>query len=111
MLEPIYKAATRPALKFGVPLKAGFWTVFAAIQVGMWSALLLHNGWIAFFAILVGAALLGWMRLATHKDDQRIDQLLSSFWLRWLHLRSSRIFKCRSYGSLINAGQSDDYIN
>jgi type IV secretion system protein VirB3 len=111
MLEPIYKAATRPALKYGIPLKAGFWTIFAAVQIGMWGALLLHSGWIAFFAILGGVAVLGWMRFATYKDDQRIDQLLTVFWLGWLHLRSSRIFKCRSYGPLVNAGQSDDYVN
>lgn len=110
MLEPIYKAATRPALKWGIPIKAGFYTVFIAIQIGMWGALLLHSGWIAFFALLGAVALLGTMRLATRKDDQRIDQLIDAFWLWWLHLRSQRVFRCRSYGPLVNAGESDDFV-
>jgi type IV secretion system protein VirB3 len=111
MLEPIYKAATRPALKWGIPIKAGFYTVFIAIQIGMWGALLLHNGWIAFAAILGAGMLLGLMRWATHKDDQRIDQLIDAFWLGWLHLRSKRFFRCRSYGPIVNAGETDAYVD
>jgi type IV secretory pathway VirB3-like protein len=110
MLEPIYKAATRKQLKWGIPIRAGLYVIFVAWQVGMWGARWFDNWLVALAATVAGIAVLAWMRWATREDDQRIDQLIDAFWLWWLHLRSERTFGCHSYGALVNDGESDAWL-
>src|SRR6476620_11052600 len=94
--EAIYKGATRPAMKFGVPL------VPLGMLFVLWGGLLL-SWWIA--AGVVGAILpaLTWMRFVTTKDDQRFLQVFLSLKLR-LHDRNRALWNARRYSPSIYRG-------
>lgn len=85
MREAIYKGATRPALKFGVPLPALVGVFMPALVLAAWLGTLVHAGW----AVVILAALVplyAWMRWTTRRDDQRLHQMA----LRWQLQRLNR---------------------
>ena len=100
--EAIYKGATRPAMKFGVPLVPLVALFGSGMLLVIWSGLLL-SWWIA--AGVVGAIVpaLAWMRFVTAKDDQRFLQVFLSLKLR-LHDRNRMFWHARSYSPTIYRG-------
>lgn len=95
MREPIYKGATRPAMKWGVPLMALIAIFMPAIVLGFWGTTLVDLR-IAPAMALVLVPLYGWMRYVTHKDDQRLLQMILRFKL--VRANPNRgLWKARSY--------------
>ena len=105
MREPIYKGATRPALKWGVPLMALIVIFMPVIVVGAWGAILV-NWWIAPVVPAILAPLYGWMRWVTTKDDQRLLQLILRLKLNRLNPNRG-LWKARSYASHRPKGAHD----
>jgi type IV secretion system protein VirB3 len=95
LAEAIYKGATRPAMKLGIPLVPLVVLVGFGMLLIMWVGPLL-TWWIVPGVLASIAPLLGWMRLVTHKDDQRLKQLLIAGKLRWWD-RNRRLWRSRSY--------------
>ena len=79
--EAIYKGATRPAMKLGVPLKPLVALVGSGMLLTMWAGVLVSWGIGLSVAAAVLPALL-WMRLITVRDDQRLAQFVL-FPYRW----------------------------
>ena len=105
--EAIYKGATRPAMKMGVPLVPLVVAFGLAILVTMWVGALL-TWWVVpvVGAVLVPA--LGWMRFVTRQDDQRFRQIFVAAKLR-LHDRNHRFWRARSYAPSLYRGARDDW--
>jgi type IV secretion system protein VirB3 len=93
--EAIYKGATRPAMKWGVPLMALVAIFMPTIVLGVWGAALV-SPWIFPCVVVVLAPLYGWMRYVTAKDDQRLIQMILRFKLARLN-PNRRLWKARSY--------------
>lgn len=105
MREPIYKGATRPAMKWGVPLMALIAIFMPALVLGMWGATLVDLR-IAPAVALVLVPLYGWMRYVTHKDDQRLLQMILRF--RLARLNPNRgLWRARSYACHRSRGAAD----
>lgn len=105
MLEAIYKGATRPAMKWGVPLM-GLVGVMAPIAlVTMWVGSLVSN-WAFPIGFIAGAAAFFWMRFVTAKDDQRLAQRIQAIKLALIN-RNRRLFRFRSYGPYRSDGARD----
>jgi len=103
--EAIFKGATRPAMKFGVPL-VPLVTIFCAAMLAiMWGGLLV-SWWIAPGVIAAAFAALAWMRFTTKKDDQRYRQLFLRTKLTLIH-KNTLLWKCRSYSPYVYRGVSD----
>jgi type IV secretion system protein VirB3 len=97
MREPIYKGATRPATKWGVPLMALVGVFMPAVVLGAWGAILV--AWqIAPAVVAALVPLYVWMRYVTYKDDQRLLQMMLKLKLVWLN-PNRRLWKARSYSS------------
>lgn len=79
MRETIYKGATRPVLLFGVPLTYAVLVLLGGIGIGMNLFVLTRSLTLLAAFIVVTAATLGWMYVATRRDDQKVDQRV----LRW----------------------------
>lgn len=95
LAEAIYKGATRPAMKLGVPLVPLVLLFGAGMLGAIWGGVFL-SWWVALGVLSsIGPALL-WMRLVTAKDDQRFRQMLLALRLR-LHDRNHELWQCRSY--------------
>ena len=103
--EAIYKGATRPAMKFGIPLVPLVAAVGAAMLAIIWSGLLV-SWWVAAAVVAVLLPTLAWMRLATHLDDQRFRQLALAARLR-LHDHNRRFWVARSYSPTVYQGARD----
>jgi type IV secretion system protein VirB3 len=105
--EAIFKGATRPAMKFGVPL------VPLVVFTGVGMLLCLYGGlFVGGWTLLVVAAglLPGflWMRMVTARDDQRFRQMLLAARLTALH-RNGRFWQARSYSPSTPKGARDDW--
>lgn len=103
--ETIYKGATRPAMKLGVPLVPLVVLVGTAMLAVMWGGILL-SWWVALGVVLAVAPTLLWMRLTTQRDDQRFWQLFVALKLR-LHDRNQRFWHARSYAPTLYRGACD----
>lgn len=103
--EAIYKGATRPAMKFGVPLVPLVTVMGIGLLLVMWGGILL-SGWVAAGVLAGIVPLLLWMRHATARDDQRFRQLFVAARLR-LHDRNHRLWRARSYAPLVLRGARD----
>lgn len=105
--EAIYKGATRPAMKLGIPLVPLVILFGTGMLVIMWGGVLVS--WVIAVAVVVaiGPALL-WMRFVTHQDDQRFWQLFVALKLR-LHDRNRRFWQARSYAPTLYRGVRDDW--
>ena len=95
MIEAIYKGATRPAMKWGVPLMALIAVFMPVAIVGVWLTVLVSL-WTAPVCALVLLAAFGTMRQTTAKDDQRLKQ--QALRLRLVLRNKNRAFwHARSY--------------
>ena len=107
--EAIYKGATRPAMKFGIPLVPLVVLLGTAMLVILWGGLLV-SWWVAAFAIVAVAPALGWMRFVTRRDDQRFRQIFVASKLR-LRDRNRRFWHARSYSPTVFQGGRDAWLS
>jgi type IV secretion system protein VirB3 len=105
--EAIYKGATRPAMKLGIPLVPLVLLLGSGMLLVMWGGILL-SWWIALAVLLETLPALVWMRLVTARDDQRFRQLFVALKLR-LHDSNRRFWHARSYAPTLYRGARDDW--
>jgi type IV secretion system protein VirB3 len=103
--EAIYKGATRPAMKLGIPLVPLVVLFGSSMLLIMWGGALL-SWWLAVAVPLAVVPALAWMRFVTAKDDQRFRQMFLAMKLR-LHDRNQRLWHARSYAPTIYRGARD----
>ena len=103
--EAIYKGATRPAMKFGIPLVPLVSLFGGGMLLIMWGGTLV-NWWIAVAVLSSFVPALAWMRLVTARDDQRFQQMFLALKLR-LHDRNHRFWHARSYAPVLLRGARD----
>lgn len=103
--ETIYKGATRPAMKLGVPLVPLVVLLGTAMLLIMWGGVFL-TWWIAVGVVAACAPTLFWMRFVTSRDDQRFRQIFVALKLR-LHDRNRRLWRARSYAPTLYRGAED----
>lgn len=117
---PIYKGATRRALKWGVPIRVLMVLIGAAFMLGLWGMVaiqvaavafswsvgLFPLGWLAgVMACTYGA--IRWMRSVTRDDDQALEQRMRALFLNLRHRHSRSLRQCRSYSAVPLKGASD----
>ncbi len=107
MIEAIYKGATRPAMKWGVPLLGLVGVLTPIFLVTMWIGSLL-TPWAFPVGFACGGACFGWMRYVTAKDDQRLAQWVQALKLTMAN-RNRRLFGVRSYGAYRAAGARETW--
>ena len=105
--EAIYKGATRPAMKLGIPLVPLVVLFGTGMLLIMWGGILV-SWWIALAVLLAFAPALLWMRFVTALDDQRFRQMFVALKLR-LHDRNRRVWQARSYSPTLFRGARDDW--
>lgn len=103
--EAIYKGATRPAMKLGIPLVPLVVLFGTGMLLIMWSGILL-SWWVALLVVLAFVPALLWMRLVTARDDQRFRQMFVAMKLR-LNDRNHRFWQARSYAPTLYRGARD----
>ncbi len=103
--EAIYKGATRPAMKLGIPLVPLVLLFGTGMLMMMWGGILV-SGWVAVVVLAAVVLALGWMRYVTAKDDQRFRQMFVAAKLR-LHDRNRRFWRARSYAPTVYRGARD----
>ena len=103
--EAIYKGATRPAMKLGIPLVPLVVLLGSGMLLIMWGGILV-SWWVALGVLLALAPVLIWMRFVTGKDDQRFRQMFIAMKLRH-HDRNRRFWKARSYAPTLYRGARD----
>jgi type IV secretion system protein VirB3 len=103
--ETIYKGATRPAMKLGVPL-VPFVVLFGGGMLAIiWIGPLL-TWWVVPVVVAIAAPALGCMRFVTSKDDQRFRQMFLLGRLLWGD-RNRHFWKARSYTPYCHQGTRD----
>ena len=103
--EAIYKGATRPAMKFGVPLVPLVILLCSGMLLVMWGGIL-WSWWVALGVFVLALTAMAWMRYVTRLDDQRFRQLFVASKL-WLHDRNQRFWRARSYSPTLYRGARD----
>jgi type IV secretion system protein VirB3 len=103
--EAIYKGATRPAMKLGIPLVPLVLLFGGGMLLAMWGAIL-WSGWAAAAVVLALGPVLLWMRWVTAQDDQRFRQVFVALKLR-LHDHNRRLWRARSYTPTLYRGARD----
>ena len=75
MIETVFKGATRPPMKFGVPLVPLAVLLLPGFISGMWLSTMVD--W-RFAPVIFGSLTLAyaWMRITTSRDDQRLAQMV-----------------------------------
>jgi len=106
--EVIYKGATRPAMKLGIPLVPLVILFGIGMLLIMWGGILL-SGWVAVGVVLSFVPALLWMRWVTTRDDQRFRQIFVALKLR-LHDHNRRFWRARSYTPTLYRGASDAWF-
>ena len=104
-LEAIYKSATRPAMKFGIPLVPLVVLFGAGMLLIVWGGLLV-SWWIAAGVVAAIVPALAWMRFVTRQDDQRFRQMFVAAKLR-IRDRNQRLWHARSYAPTLYRRTSD----
>jgi type IV secretion system protein VirB3 len=104
--EAIYKGATRPAMKLGIPLVPLVVLFSTGMLLIMWGGTLV-SWWIALGVVVAFVPALLWMRFVTSKDDQRFRQMFVAMKLR-LHDRNRRFWHARSYAPKHILARSDE---
>ena len=103
--EAIYKGATRPAMKFGIPLVPLVSLLGGGVLLIMWGGTFL-SWWTAIGGVVAAVPTLAWMRFVTRRDDQRFRQLFVAVRLG-LHDRNRRLWQARSYAPASYRGACD----
>jgi type IV secretion system protein VirB3 len=106
--EVIYKGATRPAMKLGIPLVPLVVLFGIGMLLIMWGGILLSK-WIAVGVVLSFVPALLWMRWVTTRDDQRFLQIFVALKLR-MHDHNRRFWRARSYTPTLYRGASDAWF-
>jgi len=103
--EAIYKGATRPAMKLGVPLVPLVVLFGTGMLLSMWGGTFV-SWWIALGVVATIVPALLWMRLVTSKDDQRFRQVFIAMKLH-AHDSNHRLWHARSYSPTLYRGARD----
>jgi type IV secretion system protein VirB3 len=103
--EAIYKGATRPAMKLGIPLVPLVVLFGTGMLLILWGGTLL-SWWFAVFVLVSFVPALLWMRFVTARDDQRLRQMVVSIKLRQ-RSRNRRFWGARSYAPTLYRGARD----
>jgi type IV secretion system protein VirB3 len=103
--EAIYKGATRPAMKLGIPLVPLVVLFGTGMLLVLWIGSLV-TWWILPVVLAAFVPALGWMRFVTNQDDQRFRQMFVAAKLR-LHDRNRRLWRSRSYAPYLYRGNRD----
>lgn len=103
--EAIYKGATRPAMKLGIPLVPLVLLFGSGMLLILWGGILL-SWWFALGVLACLLPVLLWMRWVTAQDDQRFRQIFVAAKLR-LHDRNRSFWHARSYTPTLYRGASD----
>lgn len=103
--EAIYKGATRPAMKLGIPLVPLVVLFGTGMLAVMWCGVL-ASWWMSLGVAIAVAPTLLWMRVVTAKDDQRFRQMFVALKLR-MHDRNGRLWCARSYSPTVYRGARD----
>lgn len=103
--EAIYKGATRPAMKMGIPLVPLVVLFGTGMLVILWVGTLV-TWWIAPTVLAAFLPTLAWMRFVTGKDDQRFRQMLLALKLR-IYDRNDGFWQSRSYAPYLYRGAKD----
>ena len=103
--EAIYKGATRPAMKLGIPLVPLVVLFGTGMLVIIWVGAL-ATWWIVPVVVVAIGPALAWMRFVTSKDDQRLQQMFVAMKLRF-HDRNRRLWQARSYAPTLYRGARD----
>ena len=108
MVETIFKGATRPPTKWGVPLVM---LVLVIMPLGLLSLYLfiLVNWRAGVAAITAAAAVYGWMRWITSRDDQRLLQALLKLKLAWRNPNRLLRGGMRSYAPISFKGGRNEW--
>ena len=109
MAEAIYKGATRPAMKLGIPLVPLVALFGTGMLLILWGGILV-SWWIALAVVAAIGPVLLWMRFVTARDDQRFKQVFVAGKLR-LHDRNRRFWRARSYSPTLYRGARDGWRN
>jgi type IV secretion system protein VirB3 len=105
--EAIYKGATRPAMKFGVPLVPLVSLFGLAMLLILWGGFLV-SWWTAAVVVALCAPALAWMRIVTARDEQRFRQMLIALKLRRRD-RNHAFWHARSYAPTLYRGATDGW--
>lgn len=105
LAEAIYKGATRPAMKMGIPLVPLVVLFGSGMLLALWGGTLI-SWWVAVGVLLTFPPTLVWMRLLTARDDQRFRHLFLALRLR-IHDRGRRLWHARSYSPFAYRGALD----
>ena len=100
--EAIYKGATRPAMKFGIPLVPLVVGLGTSMLLVMWGGVL-ASWWLALGVVLGTVPALAWMRFVTVKDDQRLRQMFVALRLR-MRDHNHRFWRGRCYAPTLYRG-------
>ena len=103
--EAIYKGATRPAMKLGIPLVPLVVLFGTGMLLVLWSGTLV-SWWIAAAVVAALVPALAWMRFVTARDDQRFRQMFVAARLS-LHDRNRSFWQARSYAPTRYRGARD----
>ena len=103
--EAIYKGATRPAMKLGVPLVPLVVLFGGGMLLIMWIGPLL-TWWIVPAVLAAIGPALAWMRFVTRRDDQRLRQMVVAVKL-WRNDRNRCFWHARSYAPYLYRGNRD----
>jgi type IV secretion system protein VirB3 len=103
--ETIYKGATRPAMKLGVPLVPLVAMLGSGLLLIMWVGTLV-SWWIVPVVATAIVPTLLWMRFVTARDDQRFRQIFVAARLR-LYDSNRRLWRSRSYAPYLYQGARD----
>lgn len=103
--EAIYKGATRPAMKLGIPLVPLVVLFGAAMLAILWVGTLV-TWWIVPVVLAGIVPILAWMRFVTRQDDQRFRQIYVALKLR-IHDRNRPFWHSRSYAPYLYRGARD----
>ena len=103
--EAIYKGATRPAMKMGIPLVPLVVLFGTGMLLILWVGALV-TWWAAPVVLMAIGPALAWMRFVTRKDDQRFRQMFVAAKLR-IHDRNCRFWRSRSYSPYLFRGTRD----
>jgi len=105
--EAIYKGATRPAMKMGIPLIPLVVLFGTGMLLILWVGTLL-TWWIVPVVLAAFVPALAWMRFVTRKDDQRFRQMFVALKLR-IHDRNRRFWRSRSYAPYLYRSAKDAF--
>ena len=103
--ETIYKGATRPAMKFGIPLVPLVILFGGGMLLILWGGTLV-GWWVPAGVLASFVPSLAWMRFVTARDDQRFRQMFIAAKLR-VHDRNRRFWRARSYSPNLLSGARD----